>query len=356
MRTVAVTKIGSLRDPDEDTRGRIGVVDFPEQDLGPEDVRIRIAYSAICGSDPHLAEGFFGTDVPIGLGHELSGVIEALGAKATRNGLTVGDRVAGNFLRFCGTCTACRTGKQQFCEHIQDYNRPGMAETITWHESQVYKLPDSVSLLKGCLLEPTSVAVRIADKTNIRVGDRVAICGGGPIGQLVLQLMKMNGATSLTLIEPIAERRDMALRHGAEFVIDPVGENQRERTDAITDGQGYDIVIDASGSPRAVSGLLDIAAKGATVIYGAMYPHDFEMPVNLSDYLYLKELTVTGVFISPYTFPRALQILPLLDVSELTQAVFDLEDATEAFEVHVSGRFPKVVLRCNDITDVGGSK
>jgi L-iditol 2-dehydrogenase len=354
MKTVAVTKIGSLRDPNEETRGLIGVVDFPEQPLGPEDVRVRVAYAAICGSDPHLAEGFFGTDVPIGLGHEISGVIEALGERATRTGLQVGDRVAGNFLRFCGTCNACRTGQQQFCEFIQDYNRPGMAETVTWHESQVYKLPDNVSLLKGCLLEPTSVAVRIADKTNIRVGDRVAICGGGPIGQLALQMMKMNGATSLTLIEPIAERREMALRHGADYVIDPISENQFERTEEITQGRGFDIVIDASGATRAVQGLLDIAAKGATVIYGAMYPHDFEMPLNLSDYLYLKELTLTGVFISPYTFPRALQILPHLNLDELTQSVIDLDDAAEAFEVHVSGKYPKVVIRCNDITDESG--
>ena len=72
MKTVAVTRIGSLRDPDENARGRVEVVDFPEPDLGPEDVRVRVAYSAICGSDPHLAEGYFGTDVPIGLGHELS--------------------------------------------------------------------------------------------------------------------------------------------------------------------------------------------------------------------------------------------------------------------------------------------
>ncbi len=114
-------------------------------------------------------------------------------------------------------------------------------------------------------------------------------------------------------------------------------------------------MIDASGSSRAVRGLLDIAAKGATVIYGAMYPHDFEMPLNLSDYLYLKELTLTGVFVSPYAFPRALQILPYLDVDDLTQAVFDLDDAAEAFAVHVSGRYPKVVLRCNDIADEGGT-
>lgn len=351
MKTVAVTKIGSLRDPDEETRGRIGLVDFPEPPLGTEDVRIRVAYSAICGSDPHLAEGFFGADVPIGLGHELSGVVEELGAKAHRNGLRVGDRVAGNFLRFCGTCTPCRGGKQQFCEHIQEYNRPGMAETVTWHESQVYRLPENVSLLKGCLLEPVSVAVRMADKAAIKVGDRVAICGGGPIGQLVLQVMKMNGATSLTLIEPIAERRDMALRHGAQHVIDPITEDQTQRAHEITGGRGYDVVIDASGSTRAVGGLLDIAAQGATVVYGAMYPQDFEMPLNLSDYLYFKELTLTGVFVSPYAFPRALQILPYLDVDELTQSVFDIEDATEAFAMHVSGRFPKVVLRCNQIDE-----
>lgn len=352
MRTVAVTKIGSLRDPDESTRGRIGVVDFPEQPLGPEDVRIRVAYAAICGSDPHLAEGFFGTDVPIGLGHELSGVVEALGERATRNGLRVGDRVAGNFLRFCGTCRPCQEGKQQFCENIQEYNRPGMAETVTWHESQVYKLPDDVPLLKGCLLEPTSVAVRIADKTNIKVGDRVAICGGGPIGQLALQVLRMHGATSLTLIEPIADRREMALRHGAEHVIDPVAEDQQARADEITGGRGYDVVVDASGSPRAVRGLLDIAAKGATVVYGAMYPETFEMPLNLSDYLYLKELTLTGVFVSPYAFPRALQILPHLDVDELTRAVFPLESAVEAFEAHVSGAHPKVVIRCNELEAV----
>ncbi|GER23770.1 iditol 2-dehydrogenase [Zafaria cholistanensis] len=355
MKTVAVTKIGSLRDPDEQSRGRIGLVDFAEHPLGPEDVRIRVAYSAICGSDPHLAEGFFGTEVPIGLGHELSGVVEALGEKAHRNGLRVGDRVAGNFLRFCGTCMPCRNGKQQFCEHIQEYNRPGMAETVTWHESQVYKLPANVSLLKGCLLEPTSVAVRIADKTNIKVGDRVAICGGGPIGQLAMQVLKMNGATSLTLIEPIAERREMALRHGADAVIDPVAEDQYRRAQEITDGQGFDVVVDASGSPRAVRGLLDIAAKGATVVYGAMYPHDFEMPLNLSDYLYLKELTLTGVFVSPYAFPRALQVLPHLELDEFTEAVFDLDDAAAAFEAHVSGKHPKIVIRCNPIDDGAGA-
>ena len=115
--------------------------------------------------------------------------------------------------------------------------------------------------------------------------------------------------------------------------------------------EAIDIVIDASGSPRAVRGLLDAAARGGTVIYGAMYPHDFEMPLNLSDYLYLKELTLTGLFVSPYAFPRALQILPQLRLGEFTDAVFDFDDAVAAFEAHVSGVHPKVVIRCNDIPD-----
>lgn len=347
VETVAVTKIGRLNAADPDERGAIGVVTFPAQKLGPEDVRIEVAYAAICGSDPHLAEGFFGTDVPIGLGHEISGVVAELGPGVRRSDLQVGDRVSGNFVRFCGSCRPCQDGRQQFCVNLQEYNRPGMARSVVWHESQVYKLPESVSLRKGCLLEPTSVAVRIADKTRLRPGDRVAICGGGPIGQLALQLMRRYGATSLTMIEPIEERRALAKRFGSQFVIDPSTESLTERADQITDGDGFDVVIDASGSRHAVQGLLEIATAGGTVVYGAMYPSDFEMPLNLSEYLYLKELTLTGVFVSPYTFPRAVQLLAELDLEPFLSTVFDLHDAGEAFAAHLTGAQPKVLIRCN---------
>ncbi|MGO1184273.1 MAG: zinc-dependent alcohol dehydrogenase [Micrococcaceae bacterium] len=347
VETVAVTKIGRLNAADPDERGAIGVVTFPAQELGPEDVRIEVVYAAICGSDPHLAEGFFGTDVPIGLGHEISGVVAELGSGVRRTDLKVGDNVSGNFVRFCGSCRPCQDGRQQFCEHLQEYNRPGMARSVVWHESQVYTLPDTVSLLKGCLLEPTSVAVRIADKTRVRPGDRVAICGGGPIGQLALQLMHRYGATSLTMIEPIGDRRELARRFGAQHVVDPSTESLIDRADQITQGRGFDVVIDASGSRHAVQGLLEIASPGATVVYGAMYPSDYEMPLNLSNYLYLKELTLTGVFVSPYTFPRAVQLLAELDLDPFLTTVFDLIDASEAFSAHLSGEQPKVLIRCN---------
>lgn len=351
VETVAVTRIGSMTAPDAGQRGAVGVVTFPADPVGPEDVRITVAYAAICGSDPHLAEGFFGTDVPIGLGHEISGVVAELGPGVRRTDLKVGDRVSGNFVRFCGACQPCQDGRQQFCENLHEYNRPGMARSVVWHESQVYRLPESVSLLKGCLLEPTSVAVRIADKTRIRPGDRVAVCGGGPIGQLSLQLMHRYGATDLTLIEPIAERRELARRFGARHVIDPNSESLAERNGEITGGGGFDVVIDASGSRHAVAGLLDLAAPGGTVVYGAMYPEEYELPLNLSDYLYRKELTLTGVFVSPYTFPRAVRLLEELDLEPFLESVFDLQDAAEAFETHLGGTHPKVVIRCNRLPE-----
>lgn len=351
MKTAAVTRLGDLRDPNPETRARIEVIDLPATELGPEDVRIRVAYAGICGSDIHLPEGMFGDQVPIGVGHEISGVIEELGEKATHNGLKVGDRVAGNFLRFCGTCYDCRDGRQQFCSYAQEYNRPGMAESLVWHESQVFQLPDSVSLKTGALLEPLSVAVRIADKTRIRAGDRVLICGGGPIGQFVMQILAMYGATSLTVIEPIAERREMSLKYGADHVIDPFNEDQQARADEITGGRGYDVVIDASGSTKAVEGLLRLAARGGLVLFGATYSMDYELPLNLTEFTFMRELTITGTFVAPYAFPRALQILPKLQLEAFTQLVFPLDQAPEAFEAHLRGDAPKVLVQPNIIDD-----
>lgn len=349
MKSVTVVKVGSLRDPNEETRGKVQVLDIPEQPLGDEDVKIKVAYCAICGSDPHLVENIFGWEPPFGIGHEVSGVIVALGKKAVKKGLKIGDRVAGNFLKFCGTCYYCQNGQQQFCEHGGDYNRPGMSEFIVWHESQVYKLPDDVSLKQGCLLEPVSIAVRLMDKISMKIGQRVAICGGGPIGLLSLQAVKMMGATSLTLIEPIAERRALAEKFGADHTIDPITQDVVQESMRLTEGRGYDVVIDCSGSTKAVLPLPEITAKGGELIYAAMYPNTYEMPLNLYQYCYFHELTISGLYVAPYAFPRAAQILPRMQLNDFISQVYDIDDAEEAFRAQISGKYPKILIRCNQI-------
>jgi (R,R)-butanediol dehydrogenase/meso-butanediol dehydrogenase/diacetyl reductase/L-iditol 2-dehydrogenase len=347
MKSITVVKVGSLRDPDEAARGRVEVLDIPEQPVGDEDVKIKVAYCAICGSDPHLVENIFGWELPFGIGHEVSGVVVELGKNATRKGLKIGDRVSGNFLHFCGTCYYCQNGQQQFCEHADESNHPGMSEYITWHESQVYKLPDDVSLKVGCLLEPVSIAVRLMDKVQMKLGMRVAIVGGGPIGLLGLQAIKMMGAVDLTLFEPIAARRELAVKFGADHTADPTTQDVVKTAMELTDGLGYDVVIDCSGSVHAVRPLPEITAKGGLLIYSAMYPNDYEMPLNLYKYCYHNEITITGLYVSPYSFPRAAQILSRMQLEELTSAVFDIDDAVAAFEAQISGKYPKILIRCN---------
>jgi (R,R)-butanediol dehydrogenase/meso-butanediol dehydrogenase/diacetyl reductase len=347
MKTVACMKVGSLKDPDETKTGRVGVIDMPEQEVGDEDVKIRIAYCAICGSDPHVIEGVFGLEPPFGLGHEVSGTIVELGKNATKRGLKIGDKVAGNFLKFCGTCYHCRNGMEQFCEHA--VNRPCMAEYVVWHESQVCKVPDDMSMEKACLLEPVAIAVRIADKTNIKIGQTVAISGGGPIGLLTLQAMKMFGATSLTLIEPIESRQKLGLELGADHIIDPVKQDVIEEGKKITNGLGFDVVIEASGSPKAALAACEIAARGGTVLYVAMFPVNYDMPFNLYDKCYWRELTVSGIFVAPYSFPRALQILPRFNLNPFVSKIFTINRVEEAFAAQVTGEYTKILIKCNDI-------
>ncbi len=352
MKQMRVLKTGRLDAPDESKRGKMEVQDVPLRDLEPEEVKIKVAYCAICGSDPHaLVENVFGWELPFGLGHEISGVIVELGEKATQKGLKVGDRVAGNFLGFCGKCYYCQNGQQQFCPHAEEYNFPGFSEYIIWHESQVYKLPDHISLKKGCLLEPISIITRLMDKVAPKFGMRAAISGGGPIGLLALQSLKMYGASEVTVIEPLEARRRIAVRYGADHVIDPVNSDLQAEADRITNGLGYDVVIDCSGSVRAVQGLPPITAKGGKLIYGAQYPNDYEMPFNLYKYCYFNEITVTGFFVAPYAYPRALQMLDKYELDDFTEKVVPLDEIEEAFRIHFSGKYLKVLVKCNDDLD-----
>ncbi len=161
----------------------------------------------------------------------------------------------------------------RFWLHSGDYNFPGFGEYLIWKEAQVYKLPDDISLKKGCLLEPTSIVTRIMDKVNLKFGSRVAVCGGGPIGLLTVQAMIMAGASELTLIAPIAARRELALKYGADHVIDSTTQDLSARAAEITDDLGYDVVVDCSGSVHAVEGLLPITAKCGYLLYAAQYPN-----------------------------------------------------------------------------------
>jgi len=344
MKVATAVKVGNMKDQDPEMRGIVEIVDTPVKHPAPGEVLIKVAYCAICGSDPHVIGGIFGWEPPFGIGHELSGIVAEVG-EGLLTDIKVGDRVGGNFRNVCGKCYYCTNAMEQFCENATE--EPGMAEYVLWNEKQCVKLPENVSLKAGCMIEPVSIAVRAMDKTNIKVGQNVVVSGGGPIGLLNLQLMNIYGAANLTMLEPNPARRELALKYGAVHVFDPLTDDVRAETMKITDGHGFDVCLEVSGIPSAAELLVDIAAKCARLVYVAQYPRNYNLPLNLYDQLYMKELDITGIFVSPYTFSRTAHIISRLDLDDLTAVVYPLDQVKEAFEAHLTGRYPKVLVQCN---------
>ncbi|GAB2045290.1 hypothetical protein AGATL06_17870 [Agathobaculum sp. TL06] len=347
MKVVCGIKVGNMKDPDEAKRGRVGIVDFPVKPVGPEEVKIKVAYCSICGSDPHIVGGAFGLEPPFGLGHEMSGVIVELGERAGDTGLKVGDHVGGNFLHYCGSCYYCKTGNPEYCENAG--NEPCMAEYVVWHKSQVVKLPKGVSLLQGCMMEPLSIGVRIMDKSNLQTGGRVLVSGGGPIGLITCQLFKKRGAACLTLSEPNQERCAIARSIGVDYTVDPTKEDLFARGMEITEGHGYDVIVEVSGVPGAAQSVLPLAAKCGTVLFSAMFPNSYDLPFNLYEYCYNRQITVSGTYCTHFNFERTALMLPDMDFSAFTkpEQIFDIDDCEQAFAAHLSGKYPKIVIRCN---------
>jgi L-iditol 2-dehydrogenase len=326
----------------------IEVQDVPEPEPGPGQIKVRITYCGVCGSELHLFDPEFARSRPPMqqrpgpriMGHEACGVISAVGSGV--EGYEVGQRVAMNFRGPCGACYYCRNGKEHFCEKVFPATG-GYAEYALYKENMVYGLPDNVSLEEGALLEPVSVAVHTIDLANIHPGGSVAIIGGGPIGLLILELACKAGAAKILVSEPAAGRRQMAKQLGAHVVVDPLHENLEEAGKKFTGSRGFDTVIEAVGKLAVAEQAVSLADNGGTVVWAAMYPQGAKAGVAPA-YMYSKELTIRSVFISPYCFPRALNLLPELKLKPLI-SIMPLADINKAFQQLIEGRGIKILLK-----------
>ena len=354
MKSLVMTTIG---DPKEKTVGELALHDFPMPVPGAEEVLIKVAYASICGSDIHFLKGEIGnlydrikSELPRQIGHEISGTIEQVGEKAKARGFQVGDKVTAFYNEFCNSCYYCREVKEDkkiFCPSRKSHH-DAMSQYVSWHMTQIYKLPKDADLRNACLTEPLSVAVEATEKADIHQGARVAVFGGGGIGLMLVQLAKMAGAASVTLIEPVAAKREIALKTGADYAIDPINEDVKSRAMAITDNMGFDRVLESSGASSAAKAALDIVANGGHVLYFAMYNPSFELPINFFTTYYQKGITTTGVLFSDRCFEKAVRLLPRMDFTDIIQREHPLADYDKAFADMASGQYIKVVLRCND--------
>lgn len=319
---------------------------YPDpQIVNPTDVKIKIHYASICGSDIHVANGELDHlyDQPKPFGHEAAGEIVELGPQATVKGLKVGDKVTMFHKVFCNKCFYCRNGQEHLCENRVN-NSNMFAEYVVVDEQSVYKLPEGIDTLKGCMTEPVSVCMHGVDLLDIKPGYNVAIYGGGGLGLLTIQLVKLAGATNITLIEPIAEKRQLALELGATHVISPMDPNFKKEIMKITDGRGFQRSIEMSGSSVAAVQILETAARGSKIVYFANYNPSFKLSFDPSWFVN-SELCISGVYQSPYIFPRVMSVLPVLKLDFLTANVYDFDNVDNAWDAYLSKKYPKIVLK-----------
>jgi len=335
----------------------IVVQDMPEPQTAPDQIKVKIAYAGICGSDLHEVVGRSGFGVrpewmigrpptprrstfPRIMGHEASGTIAEIG-RDVKGEFRVGDRVAMDFKAYCGSCWYCNNMMQGSCLNPRPSSR-SMAEYAVYPEGAVYHLPESVGLDVGALLEPLTIAVHAMDIAQIRSGDAVIVTGAGPIGLLIMQMAMKSGASRVLVSEPVAERRELAKELGADVVIDPLKEDLLEASNKLTDYRGFAACFEASGRAELAKLLLYLAETGGTVVWAAGYPSDAEVTIAPS-FMYTRELKIHSVRVSPYSFPRALQLLPKLELKPVI-SVRSLDDAPQAFADLLAGKGVKILL------------
>lgn len=329
--------------------------DIPEPEVKKAtDVKIKLEYCAICGSDIHITSGAFDymmEGMPEGalmpLGHEASGIVVAVGEGCTT--VKVGDRVTYNNNKSCGKCHLCRNGLENLCPFPAGV-LGGMGEYLVVDETQIYHLPDHISLRQGCLTEPLSIAMRAVQRAEIKPGQSVLIVGGGPIGMLALQLARVSGAYPLALMDVVPKKLEIAKRLGADHVFNSLDQDLMAQLRKSNEGRVYDVVIECSGATVALDTAFHAAAPGGTLVIASVYRGGFKYELDMQT-MYDHELTVRSAMLSPGLFYRSVKMLNRINFEETITAEYLLDDYEKAFEAHRSGENVKVVLKIDPESD-----
>lgn len=251
---------------------QIQLAQVPTPVAGPGEVLLKVAYAGICGSDlklyQHWGEISYSSTRNGILGHEFSGTIAALGEGVT--GLEVGHPVAVHAAGSCGECVWCRSGQKTLCFKRFDLTRGlgvpgGFAEYVSMPAEMAIPLAPGADLAEVALAEPLSVALLAVRRAQLEFGDEVMIFGAGPIGQLVLQAAKLRGVASVTVVEPVASRRQMALECGADRAVDP-REVDVAALAASYPRVGPDVVFECSGVAAANQQAISLVRQRGRVI------------------------------------------------------------------------------------------
>ena len=247
-------------------RGPTDVVleDVPPPTAGPGQVVIAVRWAGICGSDLTIFQGRHArAKPPLVLGHEFAGLVAEVGPGV--DDLAPGERVTAEPLLFCGRCPRCLAGDHHLCAGLGLYgiDAPGgFAELVAVDRARVMRLPESLSLEHGALVEPLAVGVHAARLSGLGLGERALVLGGGPIGLLTAQAALAAGAAGVAVIEPSPHRRRSAQAMGLP-VFDNAAMPSPER---MVGGAEVDVVFEAAGRGSALDLAQRLVRRGGRVV------------------------------------------------------------------------------------------
>ncbi len=309
-------------------RRPLSCMSVPDPTPTDDELVVKVARCGICGSDLHIAEDpSFGKGAGYILGHEFAGEVVEVGRGV--QGMSIGDLVSVIPLQSCGTCATCVAGEVVWCEQF-GLQGGGYAEYALTRPNQCIKLPQSLSLADGAIIEPLAVALHGIRMSGLKAGEKVLILGAGPIGLAVAFWARRAGA-SRVVVQDIADyQRERALAMGAhEFVVqpqDPVGSAEQ----AIR-GKA-DIVFECVGVPGLIEqAVKQVRNRGTVLLLGLCNrPDTFNSFAMLSKEVRL----ITSAFFARNEFVEALRALEAgaAEPRELVTGTISLEETPNVFE------------------------
>ena len=274
------------------------IIMLDRPDPGPHEVLIKVMASGICGTDIHILEGEFVAEYPVIPGHEFAGIVERVGTAVSR--FHPGDHVAVEPNIACDNCGYCLNNQQNFCENWQAVGVTlpgGMAEYTVAPEKAVFHIGD-LEFEEGAFVEPLSCVLHGVQRARIRLADHIVILGAGPIGILLLQTVKAQGARSVTVVEMDQVRAAAAKAAGADHVCRSLDDLSRE---------AFEVVIDATGVIPVIMRTPEFARKGGTILLFGVPP---KTNVAFDAFtLFLKGLTILTSFTSVRNSIQAIELL-----------------------------------------------